>query len=888
MMRKNVSVTILCTIFCLSFSTYFIWIAVSLANSGSSLKTNPNVLDVTTAITAKIRILRKALEDDPDFSKPEFDDSKWEKIQIPDHSILSDKNYEDGAFAYYRIYIPKNELDKLRKFPKELAFAPQYVIFKKSEVYVNGKKVLNINASKETDYMFQIPLEDGVENLIAIKGTIQNGDEGINHRLPLLIGKVSELNGLQLDKYQRGMVFPLIFILSQGSILLLFSLVFFVTQVPKSFETFLIYGLCTIGDSFLVSDELFDVIGLSSRAYLFALMSAGACTSLYMFFCNISHQQILRNRKVIIFSVLFASGMFINFDILYWGNGLTFAHMLKFWNIASSIVLLIALPKVFSGRFVLFSGVLISIALNLFGTIAGDNIGLHIKSVEGLILFFTVAYETFKVFSEEQALLKQKERELIDQEKDVAIGKTAAILAHDVRRPLEQMRLVLEQVVLGKVTPDFIEAAKKDIEFSMMSVSHQVNEIMNITKSRKVQLIPISFYDILSQSINQIFVINVNVQILLEYDFKAFNKIFCDESRLANILTNLISNAVEAIRDIGKRNQGKISFKTKMQDDRFIFSIINDGPTIPGEILSKIFESHASHGKPKGTGLGLVSVLRSLSDSNGSIIARNISEGVEFEISLGGSLSSDNLSSFRFLKNSKDYSSNKTMLDDSRENQPSYRILILSTDSKIINSINMLSGNEKYPFNCTIGETYVEMKSAIKSRSYDLYIFDCNHFESDIYEEVMTDFPYLRGRIVFLNDQTNRTRQEGILRLASPIGAESFFEKFEKSLRSRSRILLADDSRLVRVAWGMFHGVHNILLASSPEEALKIASENPDIGFCVLDYHFDNSQILGQELAEKVRLMLPNAKYFISSSVDAGLSWATQISKSEYEIRKFS
>jgi signal transduction histidine kinase len=92
-----------------------------------------------------------------------------------------------------------------------------------------------------------------------------------------------------------------------------------------------------------------------------------------------------------------------------------------------------------------------------------------------------------------------------------------------------------------------------------------------------------------------------NITITREYD-RTLPRISAYGSELNQVWTNIIDNAIDAI---GERH-GNISLRTKRESDNIVVEISDDGPGIPQDIQSRIFEQFfTTKGVGKGTGLGL-------------------------------------------------------------------------------------------------------------------------------------------------------------------------------------------------------------------------------------------------------------------------------------------
>ncbi|MES2527008.1 MAG: ATP-binding protein [Bdellovibrionota bacterium] len=869
---KSKSVVFLSCFFSLFFLFYLFRLADNISNTEKKLIESPNVLDVTEIITTKLRI----------------NNGDWKEVKIPAHRIVAEKDFREGNFAYYQILVPAEIFKKLPKLPNEIFLGLQYVSFSRFEVSVNGKLYRANTPVNHNELILNIPLEDNIDNLIDIKGWIKAGDTGINHRGKIIAGKGAELNELHRKAYKGMTVFQLIFILSKGSILFVFVLVYLVTTVSVSFEKFLLFGFCVVAEEFLAGDYVSQFLNFNQVLYLFTVVNIGAVIFLFLFLSDVRGWSWTRKQILLGSLILSTFGFLMASDVLFANIVFNVTHVLRFWNMALASVLIVFIPQFYRRDKILSSVMLISLSLTLWSTFFSANVGFNYKAFGSLLLFYLIAYQTFLLLRKEQDLLRVRERELIEQEKDVAIGRTASLLAHDVRRPLEQMRMVLERVASGAANSEFIETARRDVEFSLTSVNNQVNDIVNYSKNRPVTLTAVSFYDILAGAIQQVMTINQNLQLNLRYEFKASCMILGDESRMSGALTNLLTNAVEAIRDIGKKQVGTIAFSTYLDDKNFVFEMRNDGPPIPENLIGEIFKPLFTFGKEKGTGLGLASVARTAQEHGGSVRAENTQEGVRFILTLQCCDTVDVVKEEGFKPSSLDYGyMNKT---SEKAGEQKLRILILDDDTQVFDYFSFLSTSSPYPLELVYVTNVEEALKAINQKRFDLYLLDY-----DLGSDSKTGLDFYREHLSFLGPEvvihSNREVAEvtdlKCTYVRKPLSSERFYELLQQSDRDRLRVMLVDDSELVLEAWTLFHGRHNLITCRSPEEALKLIAQGHRPDMAVLDYYFDNSGMNGSQLGRELKTILTKTTVLISSAVKHNDVQFPIIGKNDFDVRKY-
>ncbi|APR84544.1 Nitrogen regulation protein ntrY [Minicystis rosea] len=97
-----------------------------------------------------------------------------------------------------------------------------------------------------------------------------------------------------------------------------------------------------------------------------------------------------------------------------------------------------------------------------------------------------------------------------------------------------------------------------------------------------------------------------------------------DTEMLHRVLTNVIRNAAQAIRDAKaaqkKKDRGRVQVAASVEGEQFVVTIDDDGPGIPPDVAEVMFDPYVTT-KRDGTGLGLTIVKKIVMDHGGSIEA---------------------------------------------------------------------------------------------------------------------------------------------------------------------------------------------------------------------------------------------------------------------------
>ena len=232
--------------------------------------------------------------------------------------------------------------------------------------------------------------------------------------------------------------------------------------------------------------------------------------------------------------------------------------------------------------------------------------------------------------------LDQANKQLIQMrsiEKFAATGRIARTIAHEVRNPLTNINLAVEQLqaeLNGK------QAESTDLMLDMISrnsarINLLITDLLNSTKFTDLVYTRVSVNQVLDETLelarDRIMLKNITV-------VKTYSDDICDISvdleRIKIAFLNIIVNAIEAMEE----RKGILQIRTASRDNKCVISITDNGPGIDEESLSKVFEPYFTS-KTKGTGLGLTNTQNIILNHNGHIsLESKKGEGTTFTIQL--------------------------------------------------------------------------------------------------------------------------------------------------------------------------------------------------------------------------------------------------------------
>lgn len=203
-----------------------------------------------------------------------------------------------------------------------------------------------------------------------------------------------------------------------------------------------------------------------------------------------------------------------------------------------------------------------------------------------------------------------------------AIRSAGEILADDDDIPLEIKREFLNNIItesdrLNEIINDILYLDK--LEHGEITLNISENDIV---ETYQKALNPISH--LLHQKNIHLSEVNLLSNQNFEYD----------EARLIQVFQNILGNALKFTDE-----QGTIQTKFQEKDGQLLIRIFNTGKQIPEDDLNLIFDKfyqsrNQNIRKPLGSGLGLAICRKIMQAHKGSISAKNMEIGVEFQMIL--------------------------------------------------------------------------------------------------------------------------------------------------------------------------------------------------------------------------------------------------------------
>ncbi|RYD52608.1 MAG: hybrid sensor histidine kinase/response regulator [Sphingobacteriales bacterium] len=227
--------------------------------------------------------------------------------------------------------------------------------------------------------------------------------------------------------------------------------------------------------------------------------------------------------------------------------------------------------------------------------------------------------------------LRKAEKATLQAEKLAATGRLVRTLAHEVRNPLNNITLSVEQIQ-ADVVPEGMELYLNIIQRNSKRISDLISELLNSSRPTEIVMKRVPLQSVIDEVINQAADRLKLKNIRFDVGFPPTPVwVNADVEKLSIALLNIVINASEAMEE---QPGGHLQMQLTESKDQAHLVIADNGCGIPEENVSRLFEPYFTQ-KRNGMGLGLASTLNIIQAHKGNIeVSSEVGEGTSFTILL--------------------------------------------------------------------------------------------------------------------------------------------------------------------------------------------------------------------------------------------------------------
>jgi PAS domain S-box-containing protein len=224
--------------------------------------------------------------------------------------------------------------------------------------------------------------------------------------------------------------------------------------------------------------------------------------------------------------------------------------------------------------------------------------------------------------------LRKAEKVTLQAEKLAAAGRLVRTLAHEVRNPLSNIQMSVEQLESMPVNDDdrvFLEIINRNSK----RINGLITELLDSSRPAEMSYQSVSLQSVLDETL----AVAIDRMTLKQIKVETFYPespclVQADKEKLKIAFLNILINATEAITS----DQGRIKIVLSVKSQYYRVEITDNGCGIDPESISKLFEPYFTS-KRNGMGLGLASTLNVLQAHQGIVDVRSqLGEGTTFTI----------------------------------------------------------------------------------------------------------------------------------------------------------------------------------------------------------------------------------------------------------------
>ena len=250
-----------------------------------------------------------------------------------------------------------------------------------------------------------------------------------------------------------------------------------------------------------------------------------------------------------------------------------------------------------------------------------------ISKIKELILELTQSRENLRTSYTE---LKVSKDELVRSEKLAFTGRIAASIAHEIRNPLTNVFMSVQQLKKGNKIKQEGFKHTEIVERNIERINYLITELLNCARPTKLNLRAYDIHKVVKEVLesNKAKISLQKIKVTKDFTPKA-SILKIDKEQIERAFLNLIINAIEAMP-----RGGNLTIITELNGNFFRVKIQDAGKGIPEKDIIKIFDPFFST-KPQGVGLGLTICYGIIVSHGGTIeVESKFKKGSLFTVSL--------------------------------------------------------------------------------------------------------------------------------------------------------------------------------------------------------------------------------------------------------------
>ena len=227
---------------------------------------------------------------------------------------------------------------------------------------------------------------------------------------------------------------------------------------------------------------------------------------------------------------------------------------------------------------------------------------------------------------------KISEQKLFELEKLAMQGVMASSISHELNNFLALILggVELAQMALKKGNNEKIDASLTKLRNNAQKMERFTAGLTDYNRL-DAQKKPTSLNDLITDVLTFVLVQRKFTRLNINTDLDpAIPVLSIDADQIAQLLLNLMNNAADAIREAGRSSGGNINVVSRLEDDRAVLEVSDNGIGMNEHTREKLFRAHFTT-KPDGHGYGLVTCAKIITNHEATVeVASEEGKGTTF------------------------------------------------------------------------------------------------------------------------------------------------------------------------------------------------------------------------------------------------------------------
>jgi signal transduction histidine kinase len=254
----------------------------------------------------------------------------------------------------------------------------------------------------------------------------------------------------------------------------------------------------------------------------------------------------------------------------------------------------------------------------------------------GLLLVIPPLWMLVLMLRRALRVFRQSEQETVERERLQLLADASNLIAHEVRNALNGLRVGLDLLLQGDRDKGDTRQARvvRQLRDEMQRLSEFTGELMLFSKGIVPHPVRLDLSDCVPKftelSLDLANEMGCAIDVQVE---RAPVWARVDPALLRVVLGNLIGNAIDVLSINSDNHPGHVRVSLDASEQRAVLRVTDDGPGIPLEFRSHLFEPFQTT-KPSGTGLGLALSRRIARAHGGDLVLEDSARGASFLLTL--------------------------------------------------------------------------------------------------------------------------------------------------------------------------------------------------------------------------------------------------------------